>query len=112
MSLKNADVGQLVSWMNDIVMELARRASLPPPPAEPMPPWATAAMMAPKPPIPPAEPVQVQAPQLMGGVKMTARTDPALARSFMAVPVRQEGIPGLNGNGKGDGAIDLGVRGI
>lgn len=47
------------------------------------------------------------APQLLPGIRMTARTDPKMAQSFAAIPSRADGVPGLNGNGKGEGQIDF-----
>ena len=48
--------------------------------------------------LPPPE-LRPQAPALLGGVRMTARSDPTLAQAFASVPTRQEGTPPINGTG-------------
>lgn len=125
MSLQQAPLPQLLQWLNDIVTELASRASQPVQPAPPQPPWMTLQKIpAPNPPAT-ETPEQLmaraqamiearvgpQAPHLLPGVRMTARSDPKMAMAFAAVPARQDGVPPVNGSGRGEGMIDLGPSG-
>ncbi len=114
MTLANASVAQLFAWQCDIVEELARRANLAAAPQAPRPPWEQA--MVPVPQQPQVVQTVARAPSMLGGqqpigpgvVVATQRTDPALAAVFAATPPRYEGVPGNNGNGRGEGQITFG----
>ncbi len=69
--------------------------------------------MMPRQPMLPMNPHQAQqAPQLLPGVRMTARTDPKMAMRFAGTPDRGDGIPAMQGSGgKTEGMIDLGPAG-
>lgn len=128
MSLQNATVEQLLQWQADIGDEMARRMVQRPEPVVPRPPWAiqAAAVIAKREPLQQQEtPEQLMvraqqmmdertsrnAPQLLPGVRMTARSDPKLAAMFAAVPHRPDGVPGIAGSGHGEGMIELGPTG-
>ncbi len=66
-------------------------------------------MPASRPAAPAAPPAMLggQQPIQPGVVLATERTDPKYAAMFMAQPMRHEGIPGHQGNGKGEGQIDF-----
>ncbi len=102
--LTHATVEQLVEWQSAIVTELAWRAQTHARPVEARPPWE---MASPQRPVPRyVEPAP--APELAPGVRATLRTDPKLAALFAQQRQRVEGVPGLNGNGRGEGEAVFG----
>lgn len=113
MTLANATLEQLHAWHTDIVNELFRRASVAPTQAQPKAPWETTTINPAAARQPPAMVQPQTATQRLppGTVLTTARTDPELAARFAQVAMRHEGVPGIVGNGKGEGQIDFNPAG-
>lgn len=124
MSLQQATVEQLVQWQAAIVDELARRAGVITAPVA-RPPWEMGPPARAPEPAPMSEvdilrarlaaleagKIQTLAPpagapsMLAGqhGVIPTVRTDPQAFGVLMSTRPRPEGVPGIQGNGKGMG---------
>lgn len=110
MNLDIATIDQLVKWQADIVAEIAYRAASGQYTVAARPPWEMEAPQhRPAPQRPPAMLARPQPrPEIAPGVRTTDRTDPALAARFAMTPVRNEGVPGHGGNGRGEGEVSFG----